>query len=186
MQPPSQHVKPPSQHVKSRFPSACPAQLLTKKDRGKGHDKSAAPLAYGAAAASLRVDGADLLEAAEAAGSDGDSDEGSDGGSDEGSEGSGEVEDGEEGEGEVRASWLAGWVGRDQIRLDRIRCDRMGSDGIISDRIGSYRSETKRMGQMRRPSRQHSAVRVILHWFGGFFVLRKHCNASAAEVSATP
>ena len=81
------------------FREVCPA-LLAKKDRGRGADMGAAPLAYGAATIADRVPGADLLEAAVAAGkgsgsgSDGEDGSGSDWESLEGEE----EEEGDDGE----------------------------------------------------------------------------------------
>ena len=49
--------------------------MLAKKDRGRGADMAAVPLAYGAAPIADRVPGADLLEAAVAAGKGGGSDD---------------------------------------------------------------------------------------------------------------
>ncbi|KAF5825647.1 SDA1 domain-containing protein [Dunaliella salina] len=43
-------------------------ELLAKKDRGKGVDMMLRPAAYGQSQVASRVDGAELLEAAEAAG----------------------------------------------------------------------------------------------------------------------
>jgi protein SDA1 len=75
------------------FREVAPA-LLAKKDRGRGADMTAAPLEYGAAPVADRVPGAELLEAAVAAGKGSDDDEEEDDGSEWESLSGGEEEDG--------------------------------------------------------------------------------------------
>ena len=59
----------------SLFRELAPA-MLEKRDRGRGADMEAAPLAFGAATVQTRVQGAELLQAAEARGDASDEDSG--------------------------------------------------------------------------------------------------------------
>lgn len=67
--------------------------LLSKKDRGKGHEKERTLPQFGASQVRDRIDGAELLEQAILRGSDGEGSDGDDGGSD-GEEGSDDDDDG--------------------------------------------------------------------------------------------
>lgn len=61
--------------------------MLAKKDRGKGADLDAKPLAFGEAEVADRIEGADLLQAAELAGSDDEDEDGNQDAESEDSEG---------------------------------------------------------------------------------------------------